>query len=107
MKYVFNGVVSFDEHDFGPGLLIGGEDLISNINFPKGTKVICGIMDDRWDGELSIESGYGYSEYTPMEYDTLSVGDHDLLDILSRYEGKRITFFISDGPINLLDQVNP
>lgn len=103
MKYVFEGLVTFEEHDFGPGLNIGGQDVISNIDFSTGTKVIVGVMDERWDGDLSIESGWGYSEYTRMESDTLCVGDHDLLDILGRYEGRDIKLVISDEPIDLGD----
>ena len=103
MKYVFSGKVECDSHDFGPGIMIGGKDVIGNIDFSSGSTVLCGIMDDRWDGILSIESGWGYSEYTCMEYDTLKVGNHNILNILERYEGKNITFVISDGPIDLGD----
>jgi len=100
---MFSGVVGYDEHYYGPGLMIGGKDVIGNIDFPSGSTVVCGIMDERWDGVLSIESGHDYSEYTPIAYDTLKVGDHNLLGILGRYEGKNITFVISDGPIDLGD----
>ena len=103
MKFVFDGLVEYDGHDFGDGLMIGGKDVIAEIEFGPGKKVICGVLDERWDGELSIESGYGYSEYTVMAWDTLKVGNHDMLDILSRYEGKSIKFVISDEPIDLGD----
>jgi len=37
-----------------------------------------------------------------MESDELKVGDHDLIDILSKKEGQIITLVISDEPINLI-----
>ncbi len=108
MKYVFTGKVWYeDEPGVGcHGLMIGDKSIPADIDFPSGTRVTCGIADDRWDGEISIETGWGYSEWTVMESDTLEVGEHNILDIIGRYEGQEITFFISDGPINILEHVN-
>jgi len=36
----------------------------------------------------------------------LKVGGHDLIEILSRSEGKSITLWVSEGPINLLEENN-
>jgi hypothetical protein len=104
MEYVFYGKVWYqDDPPTGScGLMIGEKNVVSDIYFPAGTKVNCGIADDRFDGDLFIESGWGYSEWTVMESDTLMVGPHNMLDIIGRYEGKEIIFFISDGPIDIL-----
>lgn len=91
--------------DEEPGAIrIGGIDLVDAVDEAKFTKpVTVGIADENFDGDLFVETGWGYSEYTPMDPDVLKVGGHDLLDILSRYEGKSITVWISEGPINLLE----
>ena len=65
--------------------------------------IVSGIADERFEGDLFVEMGWGYSEYTPMESDTLKVGDHDLIEILRRYEGKEITLFAFNEPSNILD----
>lgn len=83
---------------------IGESDVVTEIedaNFT--TPVTVGIADETFDGDLFVDTGWGYSEYTPMDPDVLKVGGHDLLEILSRYEGKSITVWISEGPINLLE----
>ena len=70
--------------------------------FYESAKVTIGICDDTFTGDLFVQTGWGYSEYTPMDTDELRVGDHDLIEILKRYEGKLITLFVSDEPVNIL-----
>lgn len=106
----FNGLVELgdpyrvDETDQDGSVIIGGKDIVHEIgiaNFDKAVTV--GILDERFDGELSVETGWGYSEYTPMDSDELRVGEHDLIEILGRYVGQTITMFIADEPFNILD----
>jgi hypothetical protein len=87
-------------------ILIGGKDLIDEIEEAKFTgKVTVGIADQTFTGELFYEMGWGYSEWTPMEQDSLKVGSHDLLEILERYENQEIIVFIADEPVNILEYI--
>lgn len=76
---------------------IGDVDVVKSIH-EGGFKgdITVGIADERWKGPLSGDLGWGYSEYTPMDSDSLSVGGHDLIAILRRHEGKTITLFVRD-----------
>jgi len=109
MTQVFSGLVEIkdgyrisDDGENGQ-IWIGGKDLLTELLFNSGTKVICGIMNDKFDGDLFIDYGWGYSEYTPIDSDELKIGNTNILDILETHEGKHITFIISDEPIDLLD----
>jgi hypothetical protein len=106
----FNGLVELgdpyrvDENDRDGSVIIGGRDVVHEIGTSGFEKeVTVGILDERFDGELSVETGWVYSEYTPMDPDVLRVGGHDLIEILSRYAGKEITMFVADEPFNILD----
>lgn len=83
---------------------IGGVDLVEKAEetFKAGVKLTVGIKDERFEGPLSVELGWGYSEYTPMDSDKLKVGDRDLLEELAKREGEEIELILSDGPINIL-----
>jgi hypothetical protein len=92
------------DDDLNGAVHIGGVDVVDAIDEAKFTGLVTvGIADETFDGDLFVDTGWGYSEYTPMDPDVLKVGGHDLLEILSRYEGKSITVWISEGPINLLE----
>lgn len=82
---------------------IGDEDVVERVGhvFAEKTSVIVGVMDEKFDGDLFIETGWGYSEYTPMDSDKLTVGEHDLIDILLRHEGKNVTLVVSTEPVDL------
>jgi hypothetical protein len=84
-------------------VLINGQDVLDRIRsvFHGDKKVIVGVMDELFSGDLFIENGWGYSEYTPMDPDVMKVGDHDLIDILLRHEGKKVTLVVSDEPVDL------
>lgn len=89
-----NGAVWIDDHD-----------VVSEIEDARFSgPVTVGIADETFDGDLFVDTGWGYSEYTPMDSDVLKVGGHDLIEILSRLEGKSITLWVSEGPINLLEE---
>lgn len=96
--------VAFDD-ELNGSVHIGGVDVVDAIYEAKFTKAVTvGIADETFDGDLFVDTGWGYSEYTPMDPDVLKVGGHDLLEILSRHEGKNITVWVSEGPINLLEE---
>jgi len=92
----------FDELD---GYIhIGGKDFLSEVAEKEfKNPVTVAIADERFSGDLDYDFGWGYSEYTPMESDEMKVGTHDVLEILSRYEGKTVTVWIADEPINTLE----
>ncbi|WP_405176325.1 hypothetical protein MHI27_11830 [Paenibacillus sp. FSL H8-0261] len=55
-----------DNQDQHGAITIGGTDLIGEIDSASFEKhVTVGIMDERFEGELSVETGWGYSEFTP------------------------------------------
>lgn len=94
----------YEDGDKNGSVWIGDADVVQEIdNAQFGSAVTVGIADDKFDGDLFVETGWGYSEYTPMDPDVLKVGGHDLIEILTRYEGKHITLWISNGPINLFE----
>lgn len=106
----FQGVVQLgdefrvDEEGLNGSVHIGDSDLVWELDNAKFTgRVTVGILDERFDGELSVDTGWGYSEYTPMDPDVLSIGDHDLLEIIRRYNEQYITVFVADEPFNILE----
>ena len=109
MKKVFTGVVSFgDEYrcrdeDYEGAVFIGEADVVMEIAEEFNGRVTIGIADARFDGELSVETGWGYTEWTPIDSDKLEVGSHNIINILERYGGQTVTMWVSDEPINLLD----
>ena len=95
--------VNYEEEE--GSILIGGVDVIYKISETAfDGKVTVAIADKRFTGDLSVELGWGYSEFTPMDPDALQVGDHDLIDILQRYAGQVVTVWIADEPINVLEE---
>jgi len=87
-------------------LFIGGVDVVDRVTdkWSSKTKVFVALGDSTFSGELFVECGWGYSEWTPMDSDELKVGEHDLIaEIESRHNGEEITLWIGDEPINVLD----
>lgn len=113
MTKVFKGIVTLGDSCRVSGeeqegdAWIGGVDVITRLEFLNGQKVIVGWMDKTFDGALFVETGWGYSEYTPMDSDQLKVGPHNLLAILREHEGKEVTLVVSTEPTNLLDLPEP
>lgn len=111
MKLIFEGLVEIgdgcrvglEEND--GAIIIGDRDVVSEIekSFEPKTKIVVGIADETFDGDLFVEYGWGYSEFTPMESDRLQIGDHDLISILDNYANQIIKMWVSDEPINVLD----
>lgn len=84
---------------------IGGVDVLAAVAETRFSQpVTVALADERYSGSLAYEIGWGYSEWTPVEDDKLTVGPHNILKILARYnEGEVVTLWIADEPINTLD----
>lgn len=83
---------------------IGGKDVLTEINatFPGHRVVTVAVADERFEGDLMLDFGSpGYSEYTPGSVAELTVGPHDILEILERLEGQTVTLWIADEPVDL------
>lgn len=83
---------------------IGGRDFLRELSDAKfNGSVTLAIADERFDGDLYAYGGQpGYSEYTPAEPAELTVGPHNMMDILDRYQGKIVTLWVADEPVNTL-----
>jgi len=111
MKLKFKGILDFGNYcrvagdgENNGSIFIGGKDVISEIAKAGFLgKITVGIADKRFNGDLEVDLGWGYSEWTPIESDRLKVGSHNLIEILERYSGEEITMWVSDEPINLLE----
>ena len=79
-------------------IFIGGDDIVDDIAEerwgPKARVFLNG--GEIANGAAVTEIGWGYSEYTPIDYDVLSVGKCDILDILDEMEGQIATLVIDD-----------
>src|SRR6478609_7606345 len=87
-------------------ILIGGVDFLAAVDnaFKSGQSITVGILDDAVEtvaGSLAVDLGWGYSDYTPMDEDSLTVGGSDVLKALARRENQQVTVVVSDGPIDL------
>jgi hypothetical protein len=111
-----HGTVDWDRSDnaVASGYVphIGGVDVIAAIEESFDTafgsnpkRVTVAIADERFTGDLYSDCGVlGWSEYTPSEPAALTVGPHNLLAILERFdEDEAITLWVADEPINTLD----
>ena len=101
----FHGIVTIDGTNTP---IIGGCDVINHIwdTFVVGgvKAVTVAIGDSRFSGDLDAwYETEGYSEYTPGDPAKLTVGPHNILPILERHEGKTVTMWIADEPINTLE----
>lgn len=84
---------------------IDGVDIIEAIKqagFHRAVTV--GLADERFNGDLwAFNASPGYSEYTPAESAELTVGPHNLIEILERHAGQTVTLWIADEPFNVLE----
>lgn len=117
MKIVFSGKVesgcssrTSDGDEKDGALWIGGKDVVSEVGaITWSGPVTVAIASDfllgntTYAGALKIAEGWGYSEYTPMDDDQLFVGPHDLLKIIGELEGRNVTVWFADEPLNILE----
>lgn len=84
-------------------IYIGDQDVVGVIEETKfKNSVTMAVADKRFSGDLDVDLGWGYSEYTPMDDDKLTVGPHNIIEILGRYDEQTVTLWIADEPINTL-----
>jgi hypothetical protein len=108
MRLKFKGLVEsgddcrVEDEDKAGAIHIGGVDVVAEMLNHTG-RFTFAVADQTFDGDLFVSEGWGYSEWTPMESDELKVGNHDLIEILRRYEGQEITLFAFNEPSNILD----
>ena len=111
MRIRFSGIVELgdecrcsDDVDNG-AVRIGGVDVVQAIcdRLSEGQRVTVAVADERFDGDLAVCTGWGYSEWTPMEGDELRVGPHNIVETLSRLDGQHVNMFVGDEPGNVLD----
>ena len=85
--------------DEEPGVIhIGGVDIVDEIAEQKWTDNVRVILNGKQiaNGRAVTATGWGYSEYTPMETDEAAVGDCDLLERLESLEGETVVLVIED-----------
>jgi len=104
MRLEFNGPVTegdpyrcFDESD--GAIRIGGVDIVDEIAEAKWGTDVRVILDGEVlaNGKAVTTLGWGYSEWTPMEEDSFSVGECDVLDRLKDKTTAHLV--ITDEPI--------
>ena len=101
----FQGIVSTSDYENYSNRSIGGVDFMEKIEETtfKGPVTIA-IADQTFTGDLYCDEGTpGYSEFTPGDPAELTLGPHDILDIIDRYDGQTITLWVADEPINTLE----
>jgi hypothetical protein len=118
MKLVFQGVVSagdsyrcgWGEDDPDGAVLIAGRDVVHEVEnvFNKGlvyTAIYRGASAITMQGALKVMQGWGYSEYTPMDSDSLFVGPHDLIELILAHRGEEVTVWFADETFNIFDDL--
>ncbi len=112
-KLVFQGVVALgdeyrvaSEGEKDGAILIGDRDVINEVDDVKWDgPVTVAFADQHFTGDLAIEMGWGYTEWTPMDPDKLCVGPHNIIELLTEHDGKEVTLWIADEPVNVLEAV--
>ena len=108
----FDGAIAFgdeyrvaEDDALNGSVHIGGRDVLAEVDDAGFTNpVTVAIADERYSGDLAYEIGWGYSEWTPVEEDKLTIGPHNIIALLSRHpEGAVVTLWIADEPFNTLD----
>jgi len=96
--------VSYDEDD--GAIHIGDSDVIAGIDAAAFSgPVTVAIADERFtEDSLVTGLGWGYSEFTPLGDDRLTLGPHNLIEVLGRYVDQEITMWIADEPVDLGEQ---
>ena len=104
MRLEFSGVVSvgdeyrvYDEHDPG-AIRIGNVDIVDAIAEEKFSDEVKVTLngEEIANGRCVTLTGWGYSEYTPMESDSLSVGECDLIERLQKLVGQSVVLIVED-----------
>lgn len=102
----FEGVVVTD----GQTVTIGDRDVIAEVSEAewRDNRVTVALADERFDGDLyAVEGSRWYSEWTPGEPPEFKVGKHDVWDRLDDLDGKHVTLWVADEPVNVLAKTIP
>lgn len=106
MRLEFSGVVSL-----GDGYRVSDDGHNGAVRIGD-VDVVDEIAEERWNGkslkvtldgeeiangECVAELGWGYSEWTPIDWDLLAVGECNLLVQLCAKEGKSVFLVVDDG----------
>lgn len=105
MRLEFKGVVTTgdscrcDETAEQMGYIyIGGTDICDEVNEQKWSGDVRVTLngEELANGTCVTQVGWGYSEYTPIENDTVIVGSCDLLERLHDLNGQDVHVVIED-----------
>lgn len=87
------------EGDLNGAVHIGDIDLVDAIAEEKFVPPVKVTLNGKEvaNGDCIAEHGWGYSEYTPMDPDVLSVGECDLIEQLEALKGQEVHLLIEDS----------
>ncbi len=112
MRLEFKGVVGLgnpyrcDSGDVDGAIHIGDADVVDAIAEEKWTPPLLVTLNGKQiaNGDCIAVTGWGYSEWTPMDSDELSVGDCDLIERLQALDGQEVHLVIEGSqPVAPLD----
>lgn len=105
----FEGVVTTGdgfrvyEDETSGSVHVGDHDVVYEVETTEWAgPVTFALADERWSGDLAVATGWGYSEWTPIDDDRLFVGPHDIVAIIRGHEGESVTVWFADEPVILL-----
>lgn len=105
MRLEFKGLVTSgdscrcsDQEEQMGDIYIGGRDICDEVNEQKWSDNVRVTLngEELANGTCVTEVGWGYSEYTPIESDEITVGSCDLLDRLNGFVGQDVHVVIED-----------
>lgn len=106
MKLEYNGLIkvgdssrcSSDEDELLGSIWVGDRDLVDDVYEHKWGPNVRMLVDDKviGHGPCVVELGYGYSEFTPLEDDTLKLGGVDVIHVLRGYDGQLVKVVVTD-----------
>lgn len=107
----FKGIVNATSKDIGVddwkvGARVGDRNIVEEVLKTRFNDMVTVVIaDERFFGELTaLEYDSWWSEWTPGDPERLFCGKNDLIEILEeRYNGKEITMWIADEPVNVLE----
>lgn len=99
----FEGIVKVGYED---NIFIDDTEVIREIlSFDFDNELVTvAFADETFNGDLEAYPELaGYSEWTPGSPAEFTVGEHNIIEAMRRYEGQRIILWMADEPINTLD----
>lgn len=105
MRLEFTGIVQCghryrqaDMGDLNGAIHIGEVDLVDEIAEEAWSNNVRVILNGEVlaNGNVVTETGWGYSEYSPIDSDKIEIGECDLLERLEALEGQEVIVVIED-----------